>query len=173
MRLLNRPIFLSIIIVVLTSTPCFSQDRLLEVTGETVNIRVEPNTSSTVVTQAVKGDVFKLIATQGNWFEISMFSGEYRYIHNSLARETANKPAMPSSEAQRRRIFVAIVRSQDRAVKEAEQRFPRDFIKQIDFERLLYDRYEMAILHQFKMAPALHTELILEGIEKNWIPRPV
>ena len=172
MRLQTGSIFLSIIFIALTSTPCHSLDRLIVVTGDRVNIRVEPNTSSTIVTQAQEGDIFKLSTKRGTWYEIYMFGGDYRYIHASFAKETAEEPVMPTSEEQRRRIFVEIDRAQDRAVKESEQRFPNDFMKQIDYERLLYDRYELEILHRYRMAPALHTELFMEGIRKKWVPPP-
>lgn len=78
---------------------------------------------------------------------------------------------MPSSEATRRRAFVEFVRAERRSIAEAERRYsPTQFIEQIDYQRLLYDRYALPVFRRNGIASTLRTRLIVEGIEKNWLP---
>lgn len=143
----------------------------VRVTSERVNVRTAPSTSSTVVVQALRGDVFELRGRSGDWHQINMFSGEWRYLHSSLATPTSQVAPMPSSEDVRRRAFVDLVRAQDRAVAESERPYPRDVMSQIELERILYDRYELPVFHRYGIQPPHRGTLVAEGIRKNWLPR--
>jgi hypothetical protein len=167
-RLSWQIILLSAVLLV-SYTPSL-RGQYLRVTAKTADVRAQPNPSSTVVVQATLGDLFKLQGKEGAWFEISMFGGEYRYLHESVAEVTPSAPALPESVDTRRRAFVELVQAQDRAVAEAERRYPRDYARQIDYERLLYDRYELPILRRYGISPARYGELIAEGIRRNWVP---
>lgn len=136
----------------------------------TANIRTGPSTNSEVVVQARAGDVFELEGRSGEWYEINMFSGEYRYVHSSLASPTVTLPPKPQSVSTRRQAFREIVRAQDRAVQEARRQYPDDVMRQIDYERLLYDRYELPIFRRHRIAPPHNVQLRIEGIRNGWIP---
>lgn len=142
------------------------------ITGENVNIRTEP--SGTVITQARSGDVFEFRERDGDWLAILMFSGEYRYVHASLARPTDSVPAQPD-EATRRRAFQALVRAEDRATAEADHQIPptaRGTIERnIDLQRILDDRYKLDVCHRFDgIQPAHYNSLKVEGVRKGWMP---
>lgn len=147
-----------------------AQAQFIRVTGEEVNVRTNPNTTSTVVVQAKANDVFELQGQRGEWYEIAMFSGEYRYLHGSLAVQVDHAPALPSSADVRRRACIEIVRVQDRAVAEAERRYPTNYSRQVDLERLLYDRYELPVFHKFSISPARNSALVVECAKKRWLP---
>ncbi len=146
----------------------YSADEYIQVTGDEVNVRLLPSTSSVIITTARKGDVFKLKGRKQGWYAIAMFSGEYRYLHSSLAELTKSVPPLSSSTGVRRKACQALVRAQDRAVAEAEARYPTDFGRETDLERLLYDRYELPIFQKYGIAPAHNSKLVVECAEKRW-----
>ena len=163
--------------IIAAVAPASARAQYVRITGEAVNVRTQPSTQSTVIVVAERGDVFELEGRRGRWLEINMFSGEYRWVHESLAEVTSGAPQMPTSEATRRRAFVEVVRAQDRALAESERRYPDgtdariEYITaRIDYERLLYDKYELPIFRRFGIAPALRGSLTVEGIRKNWVP---
>lgn len=47
--------------------------RFIEITGDTVNIRTGPSTSTTIVARAKKGDVFELKGETNGWYKFNMF----------------------------------------------------------------------------------------------------
>ena len=123
------------------------------------NIFLNPNTNATVVAEARVGDVFTLSDVSGDWYEIYMFSGEPRYLHQSVAQDTTASAPLPSSANTACR---EIVNAQDRATRESEQRYPNDFSQRIDYERLLMDKYEMPIFHKYALPPAQNSKLVVE-----------
>lgn len=167
-RCVRRAFALVSIIVVFRSPPLHAQ--FLLVTAKSATIRAAPNSGSTGVVSAHAGDIFKLEGDKDGWYQISMFGGEYRYIFHSLAQPIDTAPALPGDLDVRRRVFVELVHAQDRAVSQAQRRFPSDYSSEIDYERLLYDRYELPILERYHVTPARYTSLIVEGAKKNWIP---
>ena len=126
---------------------------------EDANIFLNSNTNATVVAEARSGDVFELSDISGDWYEIYMFSGEPRYLHQSVVRDTTASPPLPTSAS---RACGEIVSAQDRATREAEQRYPNNFSTQIDYERVLMDKYELPIFHKYSLPPAENSKLVLE-----------
>jgi hypothetical protein len=145
----------------------FAEAQYLHVVS-TTEVRVAPQAKSEVVTLAQNGDIFELKDTKGDWFEIGMFAGEYRYIQRAHARTSTEAPPLPGEVRVRRSACVEIVKAQDKAVKESETRFPSDFNRQIDFERLLYDRYELPIFRSYGIAPARGRALTVECAKNRW-----
>ena len=60
-------------------TPASARGQYVRITGEAVNVRTEPSTQSTVIVVAERGDVFGFVGRQGQWLEITMFSGDSRW----------------------------------------------------------------------------------------------
>jgi len=118
--------------------------RFIEITGNIVNIRTGPSTSATIITRAKKGDIFELKGETNGWYEIDMFSGEYRYIHESLAKLTTYTISLPSSASICQKIFNFIGEAEDRAMDEADQKYPMNIpdniYQNIDYQRLLIDK---------------------------------
>ena len=54
------------------------------VTGDVVNVRKKPNTSSQILTTVTRGSKVKLVKTTGNWYRIKTTSGQYGYIRSDL-----------------------------------------------------------------------------------------
>ena len=145
--------------------------RFIEITGNIVNIRTGPSTSTTIVARAKKGDIFELKGEINGWYKINMFSGEYRYIHKSLAKLTTYTISLPSSASIRQKIFSLIGEAEDRAMDEADQKYPMNISnnidQNIDYERLLIDKYKLTIFHEFKVQPVIYRELIVEVIKEQ------
>ncbi len=173
----KRILLLVVIVVVLglvysailaaESTPT----RFIEITGNTVNIRTGSSTSTAIVAQARKYDTFELEGEINGWYEIYMFSGEYRYVHKSLAKLTTYTISLPSSASIRQRIFNLMGEAEDRAMDEADQKYPlnipNNIYQNIDYQRLLIDKYVLTIFHEFKVQPAIYIELIVEVIKEQ------
>ncbi len=126
---------------------------------EDANIFLNSNTNATVLAEARSGDVFTLSDISGDWYEIYMFSGEARYLHQSVVRDNTATPPLPTSA---NKACGEIVSAQDRATREAEQRYPNNFSTQIDYERMLMDKYELPIFHKYSLPPAENSKLVLE-----------
>lgn len=145
--------------------------RFIEITENTVNIRTGPSKSTTIVAQAKKGDIFELKGETNGWYKIDMFSGEYRYVYKSLSKLTTYTIFLPSSTSIRQKIFNLLGEAEDRAMDEADQKYPMnipDNVNQnIDYGRLLIDKYELKIFHEFKVQPVIYGELIVEVIKEQ------
>ena len=67
---------MSAVLMITMSVTLYSADQYVQVTGDNVNIRFSPSTSSQIITTARKGDIFELEGEEQEWYEISMFSGD-------------------------------------------------------------------------------------------------
>ena len=166
-------ILISSLVLLLISadiTTLFSADKHIQITGENVNIRLKNTTGSTLVAKAKKGNIFEFVSEKGNWFEINMFTGEYRYIHKSLGKIVSYVPVLPKSEATRKAIFHELGEAEDKAMLEADKKYPPsvDIYKNIDYCRILEDRYKLEIFNRYEVQPPIYTKLIVEGATKGW-----
>ena len=57
---------------------------------------------------------------------------------------------------------------EDKAQADADKKYPNDFSKNIDYFRLLCDKYKLEIMNKYKFQPPTYRNLILEGTKKNW-----
>lgn len=149
-------------------------DSFIRVTGEAVDIRTAPSTSSTAIGQSRAGDVFEYRGREGDWYTINMFSGEWRYIHTSQAERTIDLPPLPTSEAKRKEAFRALLRAEDRAQAHARARYPvspgdrSSLDRHVEHSRIWNDRLKLEPCHEHGIQPAHFNSLKLEGIKKNW-----
>ena len=143
---------------------------LLIITGEKVNIRFSPNTASLIITQAKKGDIFELSGKTGDWYRIYMFSGMFRYVYSKLAKPFSGKIFLPDSIESRKDIFLAIENAEDRSISEADEKYPVsiDIITNIDYKRILQDRYKLDVMHKFNLQAPIERGISLEGVIKKW-----
>jgi hypothetical protein len=171
------PAALFIIFAALFASPLPAQDNFIIITRDQVNIRTAPKISSTIICQCRKGDVFQLSAKEGTWFKISMFSGVYRYVHQSLAEVTAYDVQLPDLEFSLNRVYHASLETVMRSCRDAERRafqeasikypHPEDRYKSIEYENLLNDRYTLEIFHYFRIQPANYTKISVEVIKQK------
>ena len=149
------------------SLPLFGQNYIKVITSN-VNIRFGPSSSSIVITQAKEGNIFKLNSKKGDWYEIVMFSGEYRYIHQSLCEKHDYVVVSPESEQLRKKVFRALLSAEDKATAAADRKYPNDIIRNIDYSRILYDKYKLEVLNSFSLQPPVYSEIIFEGVKNKW-----
>lgn len=156
----------------------FGEENFIQITGDRVNIRTNTTTSSTIVAKALKDDVFRLSEEKDQWWEIYIFSGEARYIYKSLADIVDYQVSLPSPESTRRELFKAFLQAEDRATAEADRKYPLadqygrpisgNINKNIDYQRMLNDRYKLEITHSFGIQPPIYTKIAIEGVQKSW-----
>lgn len=160
-------------------TPVISAgEEYIKVVGKVANIRTGPGTSSGVIVQARKGDIFELRGQEGEWYKIAMFSGEWRYIYKPISKKVTYTLLLPTSISTRRSIFRALSSAEDRSQTEADRKYPiadryghpisGNMERNIDYMRLLDDRYKLGVFHQFGVQPPIYIKLIVEGVEKEW-----
>ncbi len=163
---MKKKVFLSVMLYIMI-LPLFGQN-YIQVIKSDVNIRFSPSSSSSVITQAKNGDVFELVNEKGAWFEITMFSGEYRYIYKSLCKKTGYVLSLPESGQFRKTVFLALLNAEDKAQRVADKNYPNDIYKNIDYARSLNDKYKLDVLHKFDLQPPIYSKIILEGVKKKW-----
>ena len=156
-------------LTITTASPRTVQAQYLRVTADTATIRVAARQDAQVVTQARKGDVFELDGTKGEWYEIFMFSGEYRYLPQSAAEPLAQSPTLPNNQATLRSACLEYVRAQDRAGSESQRRFPSAVMRRIHLEQFLHDRYGLPVFQKYGIAPARKATLSVLCARNNWI----
>lgn len=177
MRVFVYLLFLTASLALVPSTVVADVD-YIEVVGKVVNVRAGPDTSSDVVAEARKGDIFELQGQEGEWYEIDMFSGEWRYIYKPMAKKVTYTLLLPTSISTRRSIFRALSSAEARSQAEADRKYPMadrygrpisgNMERNIDYMRLLDDRYKLEVFHQFGVQPPIYIKLIVEGVEKEW-----
>ncbi len=166
----TKKCLMSAALMITMSVTAYAADQYVQVTGDNVNIRFSPSTSSQIIASARKGDIFKLEGEEQGWYEISMFSGEYRYIHKSLAKELPYEPITPGSVSARQQMYRAFWDLEGKAMAEADRRYPPtvDVMKNIEYSRILEDKYKLEIVHQINTQAPIYTKIAVEGAENNW-----
>lgn len=136
----------------------FAYADYVEVTVDAANVRISPSEASEIVGQAYKGMIFSLEGTAESWLQIALPSGEYRYLHVSLAATVNSVPALTDSEAILRSACEEYLSAEKQANLQAEALEP-DFMKRIDLSRVLTDKYKLEIHNKYKIPPARKGEL--------------
>ncbi len=164
---------LALVALAAAASPHPQQNKYIRIIGDRVNIRFAPSTSSVVVAFARAGDIFELADMSGDWYEIYMFSGEARYVHKSLAVVSEYRVTLPQSVATRRTVFKAFVKAEDRATAEADRRYPptnrQNIERNIDYQRILDDRYKLDVTQQHGVQPPIYRKLVAEGLKNGWL----
>lgn len=166
-----KKIILTICSIFLTMTLndfCAYADEYIIVTKKDVNIRLEPNTSSTVIAKGQQGDIFRLAESEGDWHTIYMFSGEKRYIFKTLTDKINEVPGLPKSTELKKKVFRELSEAKDQAANESYEKYPNDIFKQIDLERRLNDKYKLPAFQKHAIPPARYHKLMGEGLKNNW-----
>jgi hypothetical protein len=143
-------------------------DEYIVIVKEDVNIRLEPNTNSTVLARGQKGDIFRIAESEGDWYSIYMFSGEIRYIYKPLTDKINEVPELPDSPEIKKEVYRQLSVAKDRAATESYEKYPNDIFKQIDLERRLNDKYKLPAFQKHAIPPARYHKLMGEGLKNNW-----
>jgi|SRR6185295_19016347 len=141
----------------------------VRIKASSARLRVSASTKSAVVATVKQGDVFEVGERTSSWIGVVTPSTEYRYVTTSIVEEVAAPPAFPTATNRLRNACHEVVAAQDRADREAQQRYPDpDFQRQITFQRVLYDKYELPIFEQYDIAPAHYAHLHGTCAKNRW-----
>jgi hypothetical protein len=144
-------------------------DSYVELTADRVAIRASPASSSALIGYGKKGDIFKLAGKQGALYELYLFSGEARYVPLSQARLTTFVPSPPSDLRRRRELFSAFVRAEDRAMADADKKYPPVPVEPfVRYQRMLDDRYKLEVVRAFEVQPVVYSPIKIEGAKALW-----
>lgn len=147
-------------------------DAYLRVSSDDVPIYSLMNNGE-VIGRVAAGTVLRLSDDLGDWFKVSLFSGDARYVRKQFAAPAANyKPTPPADEGVRRQVFAAFAAAEDKSRTEAERLVPSSQVmRQIDVMRVLDDRYKLQVAQRFKVDPTIYRALAVEGVQKRWPSR--
>lgn len=134
-----------------------------------VNIRFLPNSNSIVVAKGMKNDVFQLLEEKDEWFLIDMFTGEYRYVPKLSAKVISSIDPYSFSIETKIKAFKEALAAEDKASNEALNKYPNDLNKQIDYSRILDDRYKLLVFRKYSIPAPWGKKLFLEGINNKWL----
>ena len=147
-------------------SPLFGQE-YIQVIKSDVNIRVNPSSSSTIIGQADNGRIFELKGEENGWYRILMTSGEYRCIYKSLCKKVDYSISLPSESVQRS-LFKDLLVAEDKATADADKKYPNDIMKNIDYQRILDDRYKLKVFITHNLQPPIYYKVIGKGAKERW-----
>ena len=166
-----------LLIVLAVVVNVFAEEKkYIKIVGETANIHFAPNTSSQLICRAKKGNIFELTGETKEWYKINLFSGEWRYVLKSLSDTTKYTISLPKEISTRRKIFMSLLKAEDKAFAEANLKYPtmvnfkptNNIEKNIDYNRILNDRYQLEVMQKYKVHPPINIKLTVEAITKEW-----
>ena len=152
-------------------SPTFAADYVVLVHSG-VNIRTEPDTSSVVVCEASKGQLYRYAGESDGWFKVTMFCGEERFISKALSAALEESEILPGHNLRltaaheiKRAMRLRILHAKERAEREAEQIIPAalDADRNGRYRGILEDRYIFEIFQNHQVQPALYAELTGES----------
>ena len=155
---------INILFIVLISTILFSQEQCIKITGSNVNIRAINNSSSLIIGKAHKGDVFAYKSTNDSWYRIVMFSGEYRFVHINFAKLVNYDIKIDLSDKNILKFIDTLGECESRAFNEANTKYDvkTEIYKNVEYSRILIDRYKLEIFHDWKIQPILYKGLVFK-----------
>ena len=166
----TKSVVLSLLLLsVLGATATCAQEYIVMGTPK-VNIRTGPSTEHFIIGRAEKGDIFRVVASEGHWVEIMMFSGDHRYVFAAeyvypLTKSDllpGHRMRLPDSEESRDAIRRDIQAAMARAAREAEEVIPAsvDADRNETFRKIMEDQIILEVLHVHGFQPALYSDLM-------------
>ena len=146
--------------------PLFGQE-YIQVTSSEVNIREKASSTSTLVGQSDNGRIFEFKGEESGWYKVLITSGDYRYIHSSLCKKVNYTISLPS-ESIRKSLFKTLLVAEDRATLCAHKKYPNDIMKNIDYQRILDDKYKLEVFINLDLHPTIYSIVIGEGAKERW-----
>ena len=179
---MSRPSTLFATILVLASglaprAPAAAQDYVVMGTP-LVNIRTGPSTEAMIIGRAEKGDIFRVVGQNDEWYTILMFSSTPRYVVKAdfvypLTEDQlveGHGMHLPPSTARSRSVFWDTEEGLHRAAREATEVIPitmnRD--RYTFLKKILEDRILLEMFHIHGLQPALYPELVAEARREGW-----
>ncbi len=153
-----------ILFFVLCITSVYSLKLCVEITNSDVNIRAMSSSLGSIVGKAHKGDIFAYKSTIGSWYEIGMFSGEYRYIHSDFAKVIHYDEEIFISDKSIIKFVDVLKECKERAFMKADEKydFNSQMDKNIDYTKLLIDRYQLDMFHKWRIQPVQNKKIFIK-----------
>lgn len=146
--------------------PLYGQEYVKTIKPD-VEIHFKASTTSEVVAKTKAGVVFELKNVNELYYVIVMFSGEYRYIEKASCEKVDYDISIPEDEKLRKTVYKSFLKAEDLALRHADKKYPSDFSANIDYSRILTDRYKLKILIDNNLQPPVYSKIILEGGAKQ------
>lgn len=143
--------------------------KYVRVTSEFANIRLMPDTKSIIIGKASENDIFGYEGEENDWVKINMFSGEHRYIHHNLVKVINYDISAPFSNYICPYLMKRLEEAEDKSLVESDNKYPlgnsENVKKNIEYQRILLDRYILEILHEFDLQPVVYQIALTRCIE--------
>ena len=143
--------------------------KFVRVTLEFANIRLMPDTESITIGKAFENDIFEYEGEENDWIKINMFSGEHRYIHRSLVKVIDYGISASFSNNICQRLMKRLEEVEDKSLAESNNSYPlsnsENMEKNIEYQRMLLDRYILDIFHEFDLQPVIFQIAVTRCIE--------
>jgi hypothetical protein len=143
-----------------------AQNQWIRVTSPETPIRMLPNANGGLLAMARNGDCYELDAIHGKWYGVYLFAGEVRYILREGGEVIGKCPPAEVSRAVLSRTVAAVEAAETRATKEAIARYPNDWDRQVDFERMVADRYRLAAFRRFGVPTSMWLQVQTFGFPR-------
>tara|TARA_B100002052_G_C15881053_1_gene599273 strand:+ start:2645 stop:3463 length:819 start_codon:yes stop_codon:yes gene_type:complete len=129
-----------------------SGQEYIQIIKPSINIRMEPNTSSSIIGSALNGEIYITNGEVPKWYRVLLPSGESRWIYKKLAQKVISKGTMPDN------LDILVVQEElkiasDEANKDANTEIIKDLNK-IEINNLLFDQYTLLVLQNYSINPA-------------------
>ncbi|MGD8628436.1 MAG: SH3 domain-containing protein [bacterium] len=170
----QRAIALFLVVITLgmliVPVSAFSREYVVTI-SRNINLRTGPGTDRFIIGRAWKGDIYELVDEAGNWYEILMFSGDYRYISKSWAARLTedqllpgHNMSLPADGDRLNSLYLDILHARERAGREADEIIPP--LENEDRNRILRnileDRHILEVMQIYSIQPALYCEIVNE-----------
>jgi SH3-like domain-containing protein len=147
----------------------------VRITKPIADIRFHPSTSADLIVQAKYGNIFEIVNEKESWYEIVMFSGEYRYVEKSDCEKADVAIVLTDDEKQKETVFKALRDAEDKAQADADTKYPikvgstaEEVEKNIAYFRLLLDGCDLQIMNENEFQAPTYRRLVIEGVKRNW-----
>ena len=155
-----------IILSVITFLFPLKSIEVVEMTSDAVNIRTKMSINSRVICRAEKGETFKYIETIGNWYEIEMYSADYRYIHKSTAKITKKTNRFSLTDSQVKIFIAELGNLEDRAARDSGG-WESGTDQSVALERELIDCYKLKLFREKNIITHLYRAIFDYAFENK------
>ena len=115
-----------------------------------------------------KGWAAEYAGEKGPYYQVFLFSGEYRYVLKSMTRRGKIKPKFPS-ETLAKAICQKMNDAEDRAQAEADRQIPIDQSLELNIRlaRELEDNYKLKLFIAKGISPMHQGRIVVEAIKRG------
>lgn len=143
--------------------------KYVRVTSEFANIRLMPDTESIIIGRAFENNIFGYEGEENDWIKINMFSGEHRYIHHNLVKVINYDISASFSNYICPYLMKRLEEAENKSLVESDNKYPlgnsENVEKNIEYQRILLDRYILEIFHEFDLQPVVYQIALTRCIE--------